>query len=66
VNAGGVIGDDQSDEWRGDAALGGRFIFSVAKTDLGLYAYRGVDPEPTYGNFGTGHFGSHSGTPPMP
>ena len=49
VDAGGMIGDDLSNEWRSDAALGGRLLFSVAKTDLGLYAYRGIDPEPTYG-----------------
>ncbi len=49
VDAGGVLGDDQSNGWQSDAALGGRLLFSVAKTDVGLYAYRGIDPNPTYG-----------------
>ena len=49
VDAGGVLGEDRSNQWQSDAALGARLLFSVAKTDVGLYAYRGIDPTPTYG-----------------
>lgn len=39
---------DSPDQWSADAGLGGRVLFSVNKADIGLYAFSGQDPNPTY------------------
>lgn len=36
------------DRWSTDAGVGGRFMFTLFRADLALYAFQGYDPNPTY------------------
>ena len=61
----GIAVDDaqEPDEWSADAGYGGRFIFSVLKADLAIYAFQGYDPNPTYV---VDRLGSVNGLPIIP
>jgi hypothetical protein len=43
-----VGGTSRPERWSTDAGVGGRFMFTLFRADLALYAFQGYDPNPTY------------------
>jgi hypothetical protein len=43
-----IGGTDRPDRWSADAGVGGRFMFTLLRADIALYAFQGYDPNPTY------------------
>jgi hypothetical protein len=64
ADSGIAVGDAQEpDAWTSNAAIGGRFMFSLFTADMALYAFQGYDPNPTYV---VDRLGTHDGLPILP